>query len=198
MRIISKFRDYYDSVQRTGIDKSTIYMRNEIEGEVPTELLIGTWHGWSAAPHGVIGFCGKLYPYYWLSEPGFFGKGKFVYTLEESLACPIREKTYNWKELLQKLFDLANKKVEFLHPVFVLKHIHWSTRKPVFTWNAQLKEFSFEHIVDPYTAYQSIYQFLASLAAPEPKMVETSDEVRLEAHGFDAKFSFRKPKKKKK
>jgi len=85
MRIISKFRDYYDTAMGYGIDKTIIYVRNEKEWEpkdtgdkiVLTDL-IGKLE--QIMPHGrfpgfdfhlyniLLGFCGKLYPLYIIEE----------------------------------------------------------------------------------------------------------------------------------
>ncbi len=81
---------------------------------------------------------------------------------------------------------------EWKHPIFVMSQVHsW-----VFTWNAELRNFDFQKIVEPYTAFQELSMWVGAQARPERPIVEISDEVRLEAHGFDKKFSFRKPKSK--
>ena len=84
MRIISKFRDYYDAGIAYGIDPKLIYVREEKEIEfthddrnlpqckVLNELVniaycMPNYEG----NKGVIGFCGKAYPYYTLLVEGF-------------------------------------------------------------------------------------------------------------------------------
>jgi hypothetical protein len=70
MRIISKFRDYYDSVAASGIDKETVYVRTRVEPqELPSELVSidksrRQFNGQLDGEYTVtiIGFCGKLYP----------------------------------------------------------------------------------------------------------------------------------------
>jgi len=73
MRIISKFNDYYDAVQREGQDQTLIYLRNKetIKKEIEfpqTDLLnkVGFWymgtHGKLHVEIKAIGFCGKVYP----------------------------------------------------------------------------------------------------------------------------------------
>lgn len=77
MRIVSKQRDYYDSVQAYGQDQANVYVRKEVEIELfyndiinlkLEQLLNDAYFRWS---HNVpremelqyyIGFCGKLYP----------------------------------------------------------------------------------------------------------------------------------------
>lgn len=64
--------------------------------------------------------------------------------------------------------------------------------------NPCLKDFQFYRMVDPVTAFQEISMFISGiLGGTAPPMVEVSDVVRLEKHGFDKKISFRKGKEKK-
>lgn len=77
MRIISKFKDYYDSVRAYGEDRDLVYVREERDpSEEVSQDVYDTLHrlcrripdfGWTAdqAPlsqEGLIGFCGHLYP----------------------------------------------------------------------------------------------------------------------------------------
>jgi hypothetical protein len=59
MRIISKFHDYYDGGSIYGIDKSTIYVREQSEIILPPaderNIKLNKFDA-------VIGFCGKIYP----------------------------------------------------------------------------------------------------------------------------------------
>lgn len=78
MRIISKFKDYYDSVQAYGQDHELVFLRQQSEHQIFRSLD----NGIKPLPHefekylkgvqlwkktnfrgGVIGFCGKLIPY---------------------------------------------------------------------------------------------------------------------------------------
>jgi len=59
-----------------------------------------------------------------------------------------------------------------------------------------LKNIQAYKILDPYTAYQKIEQWISGvLPFPGAEMVEVSDKTRISKHGFD-KASFRKPKEK--
>jgi len=86
MRIISKFRDYYDTVQGYGIDKSIVFLRKhyneplkykefnselnrgrEIWQDDRDNLLVLNHSSWNREyeinfESGLIGFCGKVYP----------------------------------------------------------------------------------------------------------------------------------------
>lgn len=64
----------------------------------------------------------------------------------------------------------------------------------IFYHNPCLKNYDCSKILDPYTAYQELSQWvdgaLAEPDAPEPLV----DKVRIQQHGFDLKTSFRKSK----
>lgn len=62
--------------------------------------------------------------------------------------------------------------------------------------NPSLKAYKFMKVVDPYSAFQEISQFISGvLGNSEKQTVDISDENRLLQHGFDKKFSFRHPVK---
>jgi hypothetical protein len=67
MRIISKFKDYYDCVQAYGMDQTILYVRNkEIEKGTKGLPRCSNLYFWSEDPlfkcdDFIIGFCGKVY-----------------------------------------------------------------------------------------------------------------------------------------
>ncbi len=63
-------------------------------------------------------------------------------------------------------------------------------------WNASLKEYHFQKVFDPFTAFQEISMFLGGLAMPEKTIPDVSDKVMAEIKGFN-KWSFRKEPSKK-
>lgn len=74
MRIISPFHDYYDVVQSQGQDHTLIYQRRE-RTITPKTYPFPVFHRWWRHYPGdmslyqkVIGFCGKIYPAFWLSK----------------------------------------------------------------------------------------------------------------------------------
>lgn len=93
MRIVSKFRDYYDCIQAAGQDQSLVYVREEIED---------AWEGrklgvaFPPPPLGryyfrpnlfycheyLIGFCGKLYPVLAVYK-GAGDKNTFCYSADD-------------------------------------------------------------------------------------------------------------------
>lgn len=79
---------------------------------------------------------------------------------------------------------------------------HYTTEVPVLlitadelVYNPRLKPYQFFRILPPYQAFQEISMFISGvLGGKSPKMIEISDEIRLQKHGFDLKTSFRKDK----
>ena len=73
MRIISKFYDYYDKAVAYGIDPALVYVRERKEFDIRygnkyyQNKLSSLWQSmprFTAGQYGVIGFCGKAYPFY--------------------------------------------------------------------------------------------------------------------------------------
>jgi len=57
--------------------------------------------------------------------------------------------------------------------------------------NPRLKDFDFNKIIDPYTAFQEISMFIGgALSKPERPMLVISDEIKAAQHGYD-QYSFK-------
>lgn len=188
MRIISKFYDYYDCIMRQGIDKETVYIRREERDEPVVHVpYIDTGRCDDSAEFFAVGFCGEVH--WGLAVRIYQGWGKgslkdFIYGKEAIIKwLKDRNITFPWR------FDFRIPKIDWKHPTFVCHRYDCRTRM---VWNHSLDEFGFQKVKDPFTAYQELYQWVAAQARPENGMIETSDEDRLIAHGFDKKFSFRK------
>lgn len=194
MRIISKFYDYYDCIMRQGMDRETIYMRKEIsEKKAPISVPVIHYNDGYELSLFLIGFCGQIYTG---ARTNCGENVEYIYGKEEILAY-IEEHKLRVSYYHQTRMDEAfNHKIkDWKHPIFVATiNSHWQDR---FIWNAKLGDWNFQKVMDPYTAFQELQMWVASQARPEKAMIETSDETRLEAHGFDKKFSFRKEKQKK-
>jgi hypothetical protein len=225
MLIVSKTHDYYDPVGKSkGVDKTIVYRRAEEEiKDEKTKKVVREFNLFSYtdtrysfrrnnALQGVnmsmaiIGFCGKFFPvmkYAWQNPKSvsYSPEVQFIYDLAK----------------IQGLIKLARERVYFPRNVSydelvrspALKTFYESFRCPVVQFgvfdhyesnivilNPILKDIDFMKVVDPYTAFQEIEMYISGfLGAPPKPMVSISDKDRLLAHGFDAKTSFRKPKK---
>ncbi len=89
MRIVSKFHDYYDSVQGMGQDQGLLYIREESEVDLNWHWPWPSVHYWDQKPWNlythVIGFCNKIYPC--LSQWIVVGKDSNGYDLHEQQFC---------------------------------------------------------------------------------------------------------------
>lgn len=141
MRIISKFHDYYDSVQAQGQDQTVVYIREQKEEELekwPFPVCEAVSWSWSRAElkcrEYIVGFCGKIYPVLELGKrvPSSVDLTALCWTLEdvdafveanfskEKVAAYRKVKGYEyrrWKQQskrvkFQKFFDECNQRKE--------------------------------------------------------------------------------------
>jgi len=204
MRIISKFHDYYDSVQRQGMDKDVVYVRQKKEILIKCDSRVCDR---GIARTGTVrlkylGFCGQIYRIYVIETVGY---SHITYDYEEfkevSLGLGVTNK-YDfgrskwWPGRFQEFRDEnTDYLLELFHkhqvPLFLLEPSQ-VREKQMLTLNPVLKEYDFQTVKDTYTAYQDIYQYVSGvLNSPENKMVKISDQDKIAKHGFD-KHSFRK------
>lgn len=150
MRIISKFKDYYDSVQSYGQDKSLVYIRNTEEIRMfnsqnindpnkkfdaikekcldteSHELKGFSWGG--QYKFGFVGFCGNYFPFvvherYENSDP--LAQGKYYYDYfydSESLRDELNKTNYFKTEGVPKKWEKKKKPVK--------EYIDMFNRKP--------------------------------------------------------------------
>jgi hypothetical protein len=226
MKIISTFRDYYDSVSHQYLDKEIVYMRGQTLLNLDKAAIekyprienssrgFGTDNGLTAAAE-IIGFCGKIYPVITIrfnKLTGFFYSyeelEKFV--IENEVPIKPGKKRWLWRDsydlslLVECKRFLENtekfKAMEYLFSDYnapaFLYRISDNNRQIIF--NPMLKFYNFVTVKDPFTAHQELYQYVSGhLKQPQKPMVEISDKDKIHKHGFD-KWSFRKMPKDKK
>lgn len=209
MKLHSDFHDYYDYAVGYGIDEKVHYNRftKPVDINLKSEL-DRPLHRRS----GILGFCGKLYPFVQLSrydkkrdfhwEDEYDGK-----IVEEYYAFGLDE--YNGKEetwaeysddfghsddIRLKQFFLEWRKdddklfVQLKCPVWLMR---FYKKSPNGLLNPRLKELDFERIKDPFTAFQEISMYLANILIEQKEIETVDDKHRIEQHGFDSKQSFR-------
>ena len=182
MRIISDFYDYYDSVQKYGQDQSIVYNR-KIK-QIPELLKL-------REPYGVIGFCGKWYPF--LHEQKEFELDKYIY---DKKLITEKEKHYFFREdPVSKTEKLEIEPfIKYNTPIIVqFSYYNWRKGTNEGTEiNARLNIFQFQKIKDPMTAFQEIQMFISGvLGTPEKETIQISDNDMRDKKGFD-KWSFRR------
>jgi hypothetical protein len=221
MRIISKFRDYYDSAAAYGIDRTVVYVRET------KEITPRKQSRWTYRPvlfkhknityeyqQGQIGFCGGCYPFvivtwyekqelkrnvFWSLE--FFSEfyGKYV---------PGWEKGYKYRkeswthQRFREFFEWVPEGFsEIFHTHQIPIFVRYSNEEVIA--NPNLRDFEFYRLFDSFQAHQELAMYVGGvLRQSENSMIQLSDEDKAAKHGFN-KASFRtdpgtKPKRKRK
>lgn len=204
MRIISKFHDYYDSVQRQGMDKDVVYVREKKISLIKDTSRVAD----RGVPHvgtvhlRYLGFCGQIYRVYIVKATGIT---YITYDFEDFKEVSMRfgltakydfGRSKWWPGRFQEFRDEnTDYLLELFHqhqvPIFLIEPSE-IRHKNTLILNPNLKDLDFQTVKDTYTTYQDIYQYVAGvLNSPENKMVKISDKDKISKHGFD-KHSFRK------
>jgi len=254
MKIISKFKDYYDATQSLGIDEKLIYKRfqelkefdypkgydnfikdsnDRIElDKINLENSIDFDQECVECEHLIIGFCGNIYPAFKFSHKKnnqikniktLYDSGsilKFLNILKDKYKkIYFRDYLYGYhhQEPDKKVLDIFfNQKIfvktynswfqYFQSPIFVIEEngnrIKLKYKEPktgvklYVTLNPKLKDLEFYRIKDSYSAFQEISQFLGGVLTKR-EMIEDklTDKEKINQHGFDPKYGFRKRKK---
>lgn len=214
MRIISKFKDYYDGIQHTIFDKETLYLREKKEiGRVKEPKWCTGSRSEYDLKYGYIGFCGKLILYcHWMNK---YGTDEFLYSADkvhEYAESHLENEDYDYyftggkykwsrpyKLEVEKTFadwsrpgnDYHNDFIKYKTPIFM---VTIPNRYHVVI-NPCLSDYNFQRVFDPYTAFQEIYMYLSGVLGGNFKPIpEVSDIDMIEAKGFDKRYSFRKYK----
>lgn len=241
MKIVSKFKDYYDSVIAYGQDERCMYLRFKksflFPEEEPLYKLIADMprttgrHTINGMDTYIIGFCGKIYPVYRFTDTDDWLNHTYTHCYSGEDVVKYLQKNYK-KDVVKRYMEgspdnkayyhkwyynipkFRHEKVEqflkknhgrefqsifeqYKTPVFALWMKSPSSNQPSeLEINPCLKDFHFQKIVDPFQAYQLIFQYIAmTFGVGEPEMVDISDKDKRDKHGFDD-MSFKKPKTK--
>jgi hypothetical protein len=214
MRIISKFKDYYDGGASFGVDVTHTYIRESKD------------INYIKYPYycDVIGFCGKIYPFdnaisILNDDPKQFTNYDTDYKFEQ-----YKDDSYNERYRLVKedgkywtfyshlmehksphskkeYFDIirSDKKLleiflQYSVPIFHIGHVPGYYEK-ILTLNPCLKDYAFYKIFDTIQAFQEIQMYISNVIVSDTKVVVPvgSDNVIRDSKGFD-KWTFRKMK----
>ena len=218
MRIVSKFKDYYDNGMKYGQDKTHTYVRNT--KEVPLEIksiYLSTSGSYKNKPediiyfYGVVGFCGDIYPFIKWHYNNDNAKSCITYDKDEIVELTTRH-IDNKKRLFYNKKSYINEELEYFNNLKnnkKLKSLFLKYRVPIFSMineslnyiskpntlelNSNLSNLEFYRVVDPFQAYQKIDMFIGNELAPrdEIEVPVGSDKVIAASKGYD-KWSFRK------
>jgi len=169
----------------------------------------------------VVGFCGKTYhgveteqgDGYSIKRSYFFGEDAFTWMEERKKSKGwtdwlMKENLPYWKEFRFPMTMFQEHKTPILllsapqrrdwiscsseqrtHPLRFGKY--QSLRI-----NPILRDWGFHTVIDPFTAFQEIQMFISGvLGGSEKETINLSDKNKIVEHGFDPKWSFRKPPK---
>jgi hypothetical protein len=196
-------RDYYDSIKSFGVDKTVVYNRKEERIKFkkgPSMYADGLFDQKYFRGTRIIGFCGKLYPLLQTRKFIIYDKkmalksvknsGKISWNNRDLVAC--FNEYLNNPELL-KIFVDKNTPA-FIYGDYLDGKYEGGKDKELII-NPRLKNWKFQSVKDPVTAFQEIYMFLSGvLGTPEKPMIKISDKEMAKKRGHDSPFSFRKPK----
>jgi len=216
MKIYSNFKDYYDCSLGSFVESNVEIVRKQntatefynsmpdmksYDGEynVVQCSIYGTQYSFKQIH--MIGFCGTWYFYVILDD-------KIVYKTFEDIEQ--NNKKVLWYGKTDKFVDpndnlywkeLFDKYGPVLYCQYKKPTMYVSNKKRIQTMQIniwpELKSHNFIQVKDPYTALWEIEHWFDSRAKPDKAIVPVgSDIVRLQAHGFDKKTSFRKAKEK--
>lgn len=217
MKLHSDFHDYYDNAIGYGIDHKVHYNRYEKAVSIDLRSHLNTP---SHRNSGLLGFCGKTYPFIELhkydrnfQEEDGFGEFKIVETRFTFSEDEYNQTEREWSDfsdefhsylyssdlkIRQFFLDWAlNKDETFLRhkvPVWVAR---FYIKEPNGIVNPRLKDYGFERIKDSLTAFQEISMYLANILVEQKQVAVIEDKYRIQQHGFDLKDSFRNTKNRK-
>ena len=212
MRIISKFKDYYDIGQSLGIDPSIVYVRNTVDLTHPFNI----YNHYGDLRWAVIGFCGKIYPVVYHSKNiGVGVESKTIsiisYNEQEVLSycrqngidtyIQTLEGNRDWTDKrsgVEKFFDttpncfLANFP-DLFHTNSVAIFIVLPYQNKI-VLNPLLRSWHFYKVFDSYRAFQELSMYVGGiLSTPIKPVLVPTDDIMRDIKGFD-RFSFRKDK----
>jgi hypothetical protein len=203
MRIFSKFHDYYDIALRYGIDSTILYKREEEEIEHITDtinlLMKFVGNGYFGRDRknymyqSIIGFCGKWYLVVETEEHSFYSYEDLKdIKLENKIYVPWNsESKFNKKNLfneISKINDVESFIINKTPIITIVENFDRGKFHKVVYKNSCLKDFNFQKIKDPYTAFQEISMFISGVLGQEDKeTIQISDEDMRDKKGFDSK-----------
>lgn len=215
MKLHSDFHDYYDNAIGYGVDEKIHYNRYQKEVFINLKSHLNRpFHRNS----GLIGFCGKTYPfielhkydrnfedeYHWgefnIVETRFaFSEDDYLETEREwsDFSDEFHSYLYSGDLKIRQFFIdwVLNSDEIFLEHKVPIWTAKFYVEEPNGILNPRLREFGFEKIKDPLAAFQEISMYLANILVEQKEIDSVDDRHRIEQHGFDIKQSFRHRKK---
>lgn len=216
MKIISPYRDYYDSATFTGADYNLHYLRKPTAMKIHNmKALLGNyfWRECKWPP-----FMDNVYPAYQGWRVGFAGKifCQGITVKDESYKAAMVQSveyiditdTYADKDRIA-LFErygptwymINASSVEDALVRYKDYRANYSTRlverygiDHYIISNGRLENLGFAKVISPAEAYIEMERYLSNLARPDKPIPKMDNDIKIHQHGFD-KHSFRSSKR---
>ena len=218
MRIISSFKDYYDTAMGLGIDPDCVYNRKtellEIKS-VKLPYVYKTKDSWNSEDKIIvspflIGFCGKIYKGIKVTLENNLNNSDYFYSTDSYVKYMAlfnieisNNKRWSWFGSGDHLDNERDVDAFFNRDFSNLEQLFQEHKTPVFAiygksinnsqleLNPFLKPYEFYKVIEPYQAFQDIFMYKAGvLGSKELDSTPVSDKIKIQSKGFD-KFSFR-------
>lgn len=141
---------------------------------------------------GLVGFCGRVYPYTFRWERTPTKAFRKVIGYEVDSKHPLYRDFEQFKNPPQRYLDYWINHMPMIWDAY-RSGGKWGNQVE-FTTNPHLESLGFASVFDVYQASQTVYQWLCNRKNPEKPMPELSNNDMIEVHGFNLKTSFRNNK----
>lgn len=198
MKIVGKGKkDYYDCVSMMGVDETQILVRNPqtiyLKDIHLDKLFSGCRYGYHDFEKVTLFFCGKIHTLYYV-------KGKLV-GFDDTLPKEYESNyhvTLEWlrsyRSPMPKLSEFESIALKYKCPYFAINTAPTRT----YGWGLVLelypllRDYQFEKVVDPFTAYQEISSYhFNNLVTNNDNHDDIPDKYKIAKKGFDEVYGFR-------
>lgn len=203
----SRYTDYYDGIARQLFDKIVFYHRKqkiiETNSNIFKDFQPESYYSGNGLSLyftiGIIGFCNQTYPCLIMTQT-IDNKQHKTFIADSDIALATCQKytlnAYFTKDLKRFFINAKQHKFDdiFINektPVFLITYCSgfYNTKIEL---NPILKDTGFEAVYPPRQAYQAILQFISNIAEDRKPIPVIDNNDKIETHGFDLKYSFRK------
>ena len=221
MRIISPFKDFYDSGMAFGQEAEPVYVRKtevirKVDDKTAWINLPNFGSGYSLPPikhersgnYGYINkstlyFCGQAYSFYIIEK----GVNHFITSFDKDF-CDYVEPRLLWNDKEYKLTpdhfktqprNSPKANLFFRSPVVIYTNVRMQGDEYMarsfekFIINPCMKNFHMQKLFTPFDAFQEISMYIGNILTNNNDPVDNRTSLeKVQSHGFDKKFSFRK------
>ena len=209
MKIISTYKDYYDGVVNSvGIDNTIIYNRENktinLNSRRYFKLFSSSHKSNNYFEFRILGVAGKLYPLVIVKD---YAPSHNTYIYDTDEIRQFHSENFNayWKRYtkIDDYFKQFDNDVELLNIFQTYKcksfmislgnnQSNLSNLQNInIELEPNLKNIQFQTIVDPFTLFNQMSQFISEQLNTEVTSSELTDIQKIETKGFDKKLSFR-------